>query len=652
MPTAPHLASAAVILASLLMNPPAALASPLPMPKPLEGVTVERNIPVTMRDGVTLNMDVYWPEERNTGLPVILIRTPYNKDEYYQRSQLAAYFPGDATSELDGDITLGRAVLERLLAGDHLPDKTVRAYRWMRYLAAYLFASHGYTVAVQDTRGRYTSEGAWHVQGGDIPDGYDTIEWLSTRAWSNGKVGMFGCSYRGDTQIFAAKSRHPNLAAIIPQASGSTLGGAGNLYHYFGIWKHGVLELASAAEWMLRNGPSRLVPLPADTDYFDLLETLPVIDLLDRAGHPPTDWPDMVGRPLTDNWWRQFGYMTDHDRFDVPALFINSWWDFGAAETLHQFNQFRQNAVSETARDNQFMVMGPSGHCYSEMMAKDFAIGERSLDDPRLDYWQLYLDWFDYWLKGTRNGVTEHARLRYFLFGRNEWREAATWPVPGSATMPWYLDSNGRANSLSGDGQLTMAAPATNKADRFVYDPANPVRTEGGFQSGMDRRRLPAGPIDQTPVEQREDVLVYSSAPLEQGLDIVGPLAAVLYVSSSARDTDFTAKLVDVLPNGRALTIQEGIVRARYRQGYDTETPMREGEVYELRINLGATATHVPAGHSLRLEVSSSNFPRFARNLNTGGDNYRETSWIKAENTVHHGGPHPSRLILTVITAD
>ncbi len=641
-------ATIAVLAISFL--PSATKAEPLPMPSPEHGVRVERGVEVEMRDGVKLRMDVYWPDVVQANLPVVLIRTPYNKDEYYQAWQLESLL-ADA-SEVGGDVKLDRDALAKLFAGDHLADRSVRGYRWMRYLAAYLFASRGHAVVVQDTRGRYTSEGTWHVQGGDIPDGYDTIEWLSSRDWSNGNVGMFGCSYRGDTQIFAAKSRHPNLKAIIPQASGSTIGGAGDRYHYFGIWKNGVLELSSALEWMLRNGPSRTVRPPADTDRFDLVETLPVIDMLDRAGHPPTDWPNMVARPLTDNWWRQFGYMTDYDRFDVPALFINSWWDFGALETLQQFNQFRSNAVSDVARDNQFMVMGPSGHCYSEMMPDSYTIGERPLGDPRFDYWTLYLDWFDHWLKGDDNGVTDNPRLRYFLMGRNEWREADGWPVYESQPMNWYLSSEGNANSSAGDGRLVVRAPAKSGADGFTYDPADPVRTEGGFQSGFDRRNMPAGPFDQSAVERRDDVLVYTSDPLDRGIDIVGPVSAVLYVSSSARDTDFTVKLVEVFPDGKALTIQEGITRMRFRDGYDHETLMNPGQTYEAHVELGATATHVPAGHALRVEISSSNFPRFARNLNTGGDNYRDTTWVSADNSVHHGPRHASRLVLRVLPAD
>lgn len=634
-------------LSTLAEFPP----GPVLFPTPLEGVRVQRNVDIGMRDGVRLATDLFWPAESRGGLPVVLIRTPYNKDEYLQRAQIEPYLASGEAEERPGSLVLPQATVGRLLRGEHLPDKSVRGYRWIRYLAAYFFASQGYVVAVQDSRGRFESEGDWTVQGSDVSDGYDTIDWLARQPWANGKVGMIGCSYRGDVQIFAAKSLHPALAAIIPQAPGSTLGGAGGMYHYFGIWRSGVLELANAAEWMLRNGPKTRIPprLAPDLDPYALYETLPVIDMLDRAGLPPTDWPDLVGRSMTDPWWDQFGYVKDHDQFDVPALFINSWWDFGAAETLYQFNLFQRNARSARSRDNQFIVLSPVGHCYSEMVTENARMGELLLGDPRLDYWRLYLDWFDHWLRERENGVTQRPKVLYYLMGKNVWKSAPAWPVPGMIVREYFLSSGGRANSLSGDGRLLDVPPADAPPDEFVYDPANPVRTEGGFFSAMDRRQLPAGPVDQRVVESRNDVLVYTAAPTTSGLEITGPIEVVLHVSSTARDTDFTAKLVDVHPDGRALQIQEGIVRSRFREGYAREVWMDPAGIYELRINLGATAHYLAPGHALRLEISSSNFPRFARNLNTGGDNYRDKHWVQARNRIHHSDQLRSRLLLPIV---
>lgn len=640
-----------VLLVAMGCSAPGSVsAGPIPFPEPRFGVVVERHQTVTMRDGARLSLDLYRPSGSIGRLPVILIRTPYNKDEYIEWSQVRHY--QGRVAEAPETFTLSREDLGPLLVGDHLESRAVRGYRWMRYLAAYFFASHGYLVAVQDTRGRFRSEGAWLVQGNDIPDGYDTIDWLASRADTNGKIGMFGCSYRGDVQIFAAKSRHPNLKAIVPQASGSTMGGAFDRYHYFGIWRSGVLELANGAEWMVRNGPSKPVPLPPEVSLYELYKSLPVVEMLNRAGLPPTDWPNLTTRAPTDPWWHQFGYLNGHDRVDVPALFINSWWDFGAAETLDQFNLFRSNALSERTRDNQFMVMSPSGHCYSEMMSKDFDIGERDLGDPRLDYWRLYLDWFDHWLNGIDNGVTNRPKLSYYLMGANEWRSSEAWPIKSAMNRHYYLASGGSANGIEGNGRLLAEPTVRDGIDTFNYDPADPVPTEGGFFSSMDPRELPAGPYDQRLVESRPDVLVYTSSKLDRALDIVGPISVTLFVSSSAVDTDFTAKLVDVQPDGRALMLQEGIARARYREGFDREVFMRPGEVYELEIDLGSTATRLPLGHRLRLEISSSSFPRFARNLNTGADNNRTARWLVATNRVHYGAARASRLNLQVLAPE
>ena len=270
--------------------------------------------------------------------------------------------------------------------------------------------------------------------------------------------------------------------------------------------------------------------------------------------------------------------------------------------------------------------------------------------DARLDYFRIYLDWFDHWLKGVDNGVTEMPKVQYYLMGANEWRTSDVWPVPGTQQVPLYLHSSGQANTRNGDGFLTAVAPFDEPPDSYVYDPGNPVPSLGGPICCTSAEGSVAGAFDQSEIELREDVLVYTTQPLGDGLEVTGELEAILYVSSSARDTDFTVKIVDVHPDGGAYNVQEGILRARYREGFDRWVFMNEGGVYEVRIDLHATAHYFKPGHRIRVEVSSSNFPRLDRNLNTGGNNYDESEWVVATNTIHHSRATPSRIVLPVVS--
>jgi hypothetical protein len=312
-------------------------------------------------------------------------------------------------------------------------------------------------------------------------------------------------------------------------------------------------------------------------------------------------------------------------------------------ETLWLFNRFRENGISKRARGNQYVIIGPTGHCQGEEATSNYSYGKRELGDPRRDYWSLYLRWFDHWLRGEKSGLGDLPRVQYYLMGRNEWRSAEAWPLPGTRYTPYYLRSGGRANSRFGDGTLSTEAPENEPPDHYIYDPGSPVPSLG--------YNTPGGKADhdQRAIEARHDVLVYSTPPLERGMEVTGPIEVVLYVSSSARDTDFTAKLVDVYPDGRAFNLREGIARARYREGFDRQLWMEAGGIYEVRVSLQVTGNYFAPGHRIRLEVSSSNFPRFERNLNTGGRNYDETEWVTATNAIHHDSLHPSHLILPVI---
>ncbi len=596
---------------------------PVSEPTPRYEVRVDSSVMIPMRDGVQLSTDLYFPRADEAPLPVILIRTEYNKTGLGGRFEAIA----------------------RMMAGQ------------------------GYVVAVQDKRGRYESEGSFIIFGGDADDGNDTIEWLSKQDWSNGRVGMYGCSSMGDYQILAAQQRHPALKALIPQASFSSIGSAGGQYKYFGIRTSGVVTLGQNISWFYQAGskvfyrpPPGLsreqrmavskffdpAPQLKPIDYEKLWWHLPINDIMRQAGAPPNDFVDAISREVTDPWWDQFHYMTDDYRSDVPALFVNSWYDFGARETIFEFEMFRKHSVSALARNNQFLLISPTTHCHSESVTAEERVGQRDLGDARKDYWKIYLNWFGYWLKGEKNAVTSMPRVQYYLMGKNEWRSASDWPIPGTHLTKFYLSSDGHANSLNGDGALSTNPVSHDQVDNFIYDPGNPVPSLGGPLCCTEGNNE-AGSYDQRKIEIRQDVLVYTSEILKRRIEVTGFIDAVLSVSSDAKDTDFTAKLVDVYPDGRAFNVQEGILRARYREGQDKKVWMSPGKVAVVRIDMGATSNFFGPGHRIRLEVSSSSFPRYDRNLNTGGHNYDETTWLIAHNSVHHSRQYSSYLLLPVV---
>jgi len=585
-------------------------------------VRLEKNLFVPMRDGVSLATDLYFPAEHTGRLATILIRTPYGKQSWREGTP--------------------RGELTRM------------------------FASHGYVVAIQDKRGRFLSEGKYTLAVNDDVDGYDSIAWIARQAWSNGKVGTYGCSDSGDAQVWLAPTHPPALAAMVPQASGSSVGPAGNRYRYFGAFNGGALQLAAGADWMIRHGskvfwgPPAWLPRdkvreiadaftespqpPVSPSALDaLLWTLPVKQMLQRVGMTYTDWEAILTHGLSDPWWDQFPYYKGNETVDVPSLFVNSWGDFGVNETLFEFNFFREHSLSRKSAANQFVVISPTTHCESELVSAPTVVGARDVGDARKDFWSMYLRWYAYWLKGEDNGITRMPHVQYYLMGKNEWRSADTWPVPGTQMQRYFLHSGGAANTRFGNGLLRADAPTgAEPPDIYTYDPAAPVPTGSGAG-------LPEGFFDQRSTEMRSDVLVYSTPPLKEGIEVTGPITVRLYVSSSAADTDFTAKLVDVYPDGRAFNLQDGILRARYREGFNRQVSMTPGTVYAIDISLDATSNFFEVGHRIRLEVSSSNFPRFDRNLNNGGDNFTASTLTTAQNRIYHSPTAASFLTLPVI---
>ena len=541
-------------------------------------VRAEPGVMIEMRDGTRLATDLYFPDGATGPLPAILMRTIYSKEAEFGNDPIFA--------------------------------ELVR---------------RGYVVAIQDTRGRAPPRPSpVSPTIGDRDDAYDTVSWLSAQPWSNQKVGSAGCSSPGEAQLLLAAARHPKHVTAIPQSAASGYNVRGRPWASF---DGGVFELAQTAGWF-----------SGDTSKVDFA-TLPVIDVLEAAGLPAKDYERFVASNPEGEYFRNLEWLRPGEPLDLPMLFFDSWYDYGPAETLDLFNSVRETAPSKVARDNQFVVIAPATHCAYSNLGEHTVVGERELGDARLDILDMRLRWYDYWLKGIDNGITDMPKVQYYVMGRNTWRSAAAWPVPGTRYEKLYLRSG---------GELAFEPPGMAGSDTFIYDPGSPVPTLGGHTccTGLETG---AGGYDQSAIEQRDDVLVYTSTVLDEGIEVTGPLEVILQVSSSAPDTDFTAKLVDVYADGRAFNIEEGALRLRYREGFDKNLRMRAGESYRIRLDLHVTSNYFAPGHRIRLEVSSSNFPRWERNLNTGGNNYDESDYVTAENTVHYSAEEASFIVLPIV---
>jgi putative CocE/NonD family hydrolase len=357
----------------------------------------------------------------------------------------------------------------------------------------------------------------------------------------------------------------------------------------------------------------------------------------------------MIERTPNDPAWYQGGLWNDSMRIDIPGLWLMTWYDISVAPNIATYNYVRKTASPAVANE-QYAIIAPMPHCSYKRAAEHTMVGDRDLGDARLDYDAITYGWFDHFLKGEDNGsLAKTPKVRYYTMGSNKWQSSDIWPPEGAKPVTYYLGSGGHANSLSGDGALLAAPEPKDSADKFAYDPMNPVLTHGGGFCCMGTD-LKAGAFDQRGVEARDDVLVYSTGPLKEGIEVSGPIDVALYVSSDAKDTDFTVKLIEVLPDGTAYNIEENIQRVRYREGYDKPPVwMEKDKVYKVAFQPMQTSNYFAAGHELRIEVSSSNFPRFDRNLNTGGDNYNESQGVVAHNQVHHSTQYPSSVTLSVV---
>jgi hypothetical protein len=551
-----------------------------------------------MRDGVTLHSDVYRPKADGQ-FPILLQRTPYNKSG-------AAGFGLKA-------------------------------------------AARGYVVIVQDVRGRFESEGEWYTFKHESDDGYDSVEWAAALPYSNGKVGMFGGSYVGATQMLAAIAHPPHLAGICPVVTASN-------YHENWTYQGGAFE-----QWFNQSWTSGLAINTAERAVQNNANALGGIWKLPLAEYPLFNFPDPSAAPVSmqslapyyldwlahpdyDDYWKPISIEEHFSDITIPVLTVAAWYDLFQGGSLRNYLGIKSHGGSEAARKGQHLLMAIGGHAGSGRKIGDVDFGPAAAE---FDEDEVTLKWYDYLFKGVQNEFAGKP-VKIFVMGVNHWREEDDWPLARAQSTKYFLHAAKGAASLRGDGSLSTVSPRSESADHYVYDPSNPAPTMGGPLC-CDGSHMPPGPRDQRAVEARDDVLIYTTPAFAQDTEVTGPVSLEVFAQSSAVDTDFTAKLVDVGPDGFAQNLTEGILRTRYRNSQERPELMNPGQIYKLTIDLWSTSNVFLKGHSLRLEVSSSNFPRFDRNLNTGATQASAQKYVSATNTIYHDAEHPSALILPMV---
>jgi putative CocE/NonD family hydrolase len=585
-------------------------------------VVTEKNVPMKTRDGVTLMADIVRPD-RSGRFPVLLSRTPYNKK---------------GTDDPNGP--------------------------------TYLFARHGYISITQDCRGRFQSEGEYDTIFQEIADGYDAVEWAARLPWSNGRVGTTGQSYLGLTQYMIACNdpMPPSLQVMAPVSASSD-------YHASWIYHTGG---AAMWGWMAPYAIFKGLNTLKRAGRADLLEK--VKEYVEGAEFPimrQTPWGLNAFTPLTSEWYRHLPikdwgallketapYFAEHVKHaddgeywyranvnrhaasvTVPMLHVTSWYDIFGEGGPSAYRSIKAHSRFAKARDGQRLIIGPWGHLLPYNVPSSRGTGDIDFGPAALiDLNETLLRWFDYWLKDIDSGIIDEPPVTVFTLGTNRWQNLADWPPPKMRQVPYFLHGAKGANSLRGDGTLSTVPPTGEPPDHYVYDPKDPVPSLGGNNLTID-----IGVQDQRPVEERNDVLVYTSEVLEQPLEITGPVSVTLWAASSAVDTDFTAKLVDVRPDGYAQNLADGMIRARYRESASAPRLMEAGQPYQFTIDLWATSNVFLPGHRIRVEISSSNFPHFDANLNTGEAFGEGTKGIPAQQTVFHQDPMASHILLPVI---
>ena len=589
---------------------------------------IDQKVMMPMRDGIRLATDIYRPKG-NGKHPIVFSRTPYNFNTW-----------------VDGKMTT-RALED-----------------------AYQAVSRGYVYVVQNERGRFFSEGEWDILGTPITDGYDALDWMSKQAWSNGKVGLIGCSSTAEWQMAVASQNHPALAAMVAQGFGAGVGRVGKFMEQ-GNWYRGGAQQMLFTSWLYGTQHDKMAPkLPVGVEQKDLqriqkfydmgpempridwaqgLRHLPVQDIIKNAQGADGIYEKMIVRKPNDPAWFNGGLYHDNMPMEVPAYWFVSWYDVSSAPNIALFNHVRNAAKSKSVADNQYLIIAPVLHCSYKRATENTIVGERSVGDARLNYDDLTWGWFDMLLKGQQNDFkATQPRVRYYTMGSNKWQQAESFPLPNTEVKNFFLSSAGKANSRNGDGALVVLPPAKDNPDAFTYDPMNPVGSYGGNVC-CTGNAVQGGSFDQSQMELRNDILVYTSDALTEGVEITGFIESTLFVSSTGPDTDVTIKLIDVYPDGKAYNLDETIQRLRYREGYDKEVFMENNKVYKVELTPMVTSNYFAPGHKIRIEVSSSNFPRFERNMNTGGNNYSESKGIVVENKIHHSKQYPSVIKLPII---
>ena len=591
----------ALLLATSIPERPSAAQDPARVRFPADvaarnDIVLENRVPVRMRDGVTLYADVYRPVGDGR-YPVILSITPYSTER----------FP-------------------------------------TAYDAAVYFAQRGYVYVFQDVRGRHESDGVWEPFFNDEKDGYDTIEWAARQRWSDGKVGMQGGSYLGQNQWRAAQAAPPSLVTIFPMVASTsiyhdwiTLNGGWRLSFNFG-WG----PVRQEARIMQNPGPHTVDGLRA-IHYDKVQRHLPLTAMQTLVGRKAKFYDDWLANPDYNGYWKPLNVEEVFEKISIPAHTLGGWFDIFSQGTLRGYVGMSQKGATEKARRMSHMVIGPWGHGPSQKTgALDFGPG------ANVDALTLQLRWYDYWLKGIDGGLAAEPPVKLFVMGRNEWVYEREYPLARTDYRPFYFTSGGNANGDRGDGRLTWEKPTGSSApDRFRYDPDDPVPSLGG--NNCCGTPTSAGPQDQRPIESRRDVLLYTSDVLQEEIEATGPVKVVVHASSDSVDTDFVAKLVDVHPDGSSYNMAEGIVRARYRESVSKPSPLAPGQVYRFEIDLVGTSIAFQKGHRIRVHVTSSHFPQFDRNPNTGAA-FGTTDKVKvAQQTVYHDSDRPSHILLPVI---
>ena len=600
--------------------------------------------------------DIYRPKDTSKQYPIIFSRTPYNFN--YWDVRLGTY--RDMSNELEA-------------------------------------VKRGYVLVEMNERGHFFSEGNYDILGAPLTDADDQFNWMGSQPWSNGKVGLIGCSSTAEWQLAAASLGNKHLTTIIPQSFGAGVGKVGP-YNEQGNWYRGGAVQMLFIDWLYgeqnqlrpmfpkdmsqedRIQASKmfdLAPQMPPVDWAKAFEHLPEKDIISAVGGPKGIFSDkmpnttggaMIERTPNDPAWRKGGiWQSDTMPINVPGFWFMTWYDVSTGPNLAAYNFVRSTAKGEAANE-QYAVIAPTLHCGYTRAKEHTVVGERDMGDARLDYNALTYAWFDHFLKGEDNGfLQKQPKVMYYTMGSNKWQHSEDWPPEGAKNVTLDLWSAGHANTLNGDGKLFLAnsSPSslmqftgedvasnlkTDLPDTFTYDPMHPTPSYGGNVC-CAANTIPGngGALDQRKMEERPDILVYTSEPLKEGIEVSGPITATLYVSSDVKDTDVTVKVIDVLPDGTAYNLDETIQRLRYRDGDNKTVWMESGKVYKVTLTPMNTSNYFDAGHRIRIEIAGSNFPRFDRNMNTGGNNYDETTGLVAHTAIHHSDQYPSTLTLSVV---